>query len=54
MGQVDIQKLQQIVAVLAKRVSQLEDYARTLQQTLAKNNIKAPTLKGVPDDGKPG
>ena len=59
MTQVDIQKLQQMVEALTKRVDvlekqyvpnverrvvRLEDYAGTVHKTLAKNGIKAPTL----------
>lgn len=47
MSQVDIQKLQQMVEALTRRVKQLEDYARALQVTLAKNNIKTMPPKGM-------
>lgn len=39
MSQVDIQKLQQMVEALTRRVKALEEYAETLRLELANNGI---------------
>jgi hypothetical protein len=40
----DPQQQQKMIEDLAKRVTDLENYVRALQQALAKAGIKAPTL----------
>ena len=44
MSQKSPQELQAMIEALAKRVERLEKYVRSVQQTLARKGIKAPTL----------